>query len=1545
MKSIIAICFGLLCNAILPASAQERYTPYDEIPGVIKSYKPAWDENMPKWAKLLYELPINFNQISQEYIIYMKNHPDEESPLIRYYKNWALAVSPYVKDDGTIYLPNMAQYKINLLVSKTIKDRQTTENESDWSFLGPKETFLLNEQGSPVAPPSCPWQANVYSLDVAPSNHNIVYCGTETAFMNKTTDKGLNWQQIGRDYAFGGGITAIVVHPYNPNIVYAAGGWQIHKSIDGGITWQPMLPLENMFYADRLRIDQMNPEKIIAASASGLFISTNGGTSWEQRSSLPCYDIEIKPNNSDILYGLTRSGTYFSLIISQDGGNTFQTESNFPTSIVEYSGGLLAVTPDNPNVIFAIMLSTNRIPYLAKGTLINSTWQWAIIATGLTSQFPMDIGQGYFDLILEVSPVDQNLILTGTTSLYKSVNGGMSFTCIGGYCGGFGVHPDIQDVKMLPDGDTWVSTDGGMNLTTDCFSNLTNHFPRVNGLMGSHMWGFDQGWNEDIVVGGRYHNGNTAIADFYQPKALRMGGGESPTGWVLQGKSRQVAFNDLGNGWILPLIAEGVPEGRFNFSKYPNMDEYGGLRGNLVHHPNYYGTLYLGEENSFFRSTDAGSSYELLYTFQGRVRYLQISMSNPDVIYADIVGFGLYRSSDGGLSWIPKPTLTNGTYGNSYWAGKLFFVISPYNENVIYACLQNGSWSNDWGLVFRSSNGGDTWENWSGTVNDYLKCMAIQPTAENVDLVYLFTHNGNGVPAKVYYRKEGMNDWADFSNGYPYGMQVNMALPFYRDSKLRVAGTGSIWESPLQEPEFTPIINPWVEKQHYNCMTDTIFFEDHSILNHNGATWHWEINPQPLFISNPNIRNPKVVVGAPGSYSVTLTVTKNGQSWSRTISGMFTATTCPSIDDCSNPVVIPKDIWSLIYVDSEEPSSPAVNSFDNQLNTGWHTRWSAWVDPYPHEIQISMGRTYNVFSLIYNNSDLGFNGRIKEYELYLSSDSLQSGVQWGDPVAEGEFINTTAPQYIYLDEPVIAKYFKLRALSEVNGGPWTSSFEFSIVGCNLTKSFDLDLNLEGLYNSSSGYMNKALGRDFPSTIADEITVSLARNTFPYTIAYTKYPVFLDQNGTCHLEIPSDIIGEYYIVIKHRNSIETWSANPLSFEGTNIAYDFTTDANKAYGENMKLTGSEYSIFGGDVNQDGFVDTGDMSPVDNDANNFTTGYISTDADGNGMVDTGDMTIIDNNASNFIGAIVPSPLDLPVVTTATISEITFNSAVCGGQVLSQGGSEVIARGVCWSLSSNPSIADSHSFDGTGTGPYVSAISGLLPGTIYHLCAYASNSFGTSYGEILSITTLMDITNTVTDIDGNVYQTINIGTQTWMAENLKVIHYRNGDPIPNYVDNSQWYNQNSGAYCWYNNDEITYKNTYGALYNWFTVIDYRSLCPNGWHIPSDDEWLVLTSYLGGEDYAGGTMKSMRTEPEPHPRWDAPNLGATNQSGFSGLPGGARILSGIFYDLGFRGFWWSSAEFNSSLAWGRFLICNYDFLHLSEYEKESGFSVRCLRD
>ena len=209
----------------------------------------------------------------------------------------------------------------------------------------------------------------------------------------------------------------------------------------------------------------------------------------------------------------------------------------------------------------------------------------------------------------------------------------------------------------------------------------------------------------------------------------------------------------------------------------------------------------------------------------------------------------------------------------------------------------------------------------------------------------------------------------------------------------------------------------------------------------------------------------------------------------------------------------------------------------------------------------------------------------------------------------------------------------------------------------------------------------------------------------------------------------------------------------------------------------------------------------------------------------------------------------------------------------------------------------------------------------------------------KIERLESLVGVEDPVTDIEGNFYQTIRIGTQVWMTENLKTTKYKDATDIPLVTDNTAWLNLTTGAYCWYDNDEATYGDTYGALYNWHTV-NTGNLCPTGWHVPTDAEWTTLTDYLGGESVAGGKLKEIGTT-----HWNSPNTGATNESGFTALPGSSRRSSGTFDYVGSNGRWWSSTEYFNYSAWHRRMLYDDSGVGRDDYNKKSGLSVRCVRD
>ena len=200
-----------------------------------------------------------------------------------------------------------------------------------------------------------------------------------------------------------------------------------------------------------------------------------------------------------------------------------------------------------------------------------------------------------------------------------------------------------------------------------------------------------------------------------------------------------------------------------------------------------------------------------------------------------------------------------------------------------------------------------------------------------------------------------------------------------------------------------------------------------------------------------------------------------------------------------------------------------------------------------------------------------------------------------------------------------------------------------------------------------------------------------------------------------------------------------------------------------------------------------------------------------------------------------------------------------------------------------------------------------------------------------------------TMSDGEGNVYKTVTIGSQVWIAENLRATKYNDGmTEVPKVTDPDDWEALSSPGYCWYENDSTTYNEDYGILYNWYTMADTNSyrLAPDGWHVPTDAEWNTLEEYLGGPDVAGGKLKEAGIT-----HWSSPNTGATNETGFSVLPGGYRGNSGTFIDIGNYGCWWSATEGSAASSWYRSLDYNYANVYRNGSYKRYGFSVRCVRD
>jgi len=377
---------------------------------------------------------------------------------------------------------------------------------------------------------------------------------------------------------------------------------------------------------------------------------------------------------------------------------------------------------------------------------------------------------------------------------------------------------------------------------------------------------------------------------------------------------------------------------------------------------------------------------------------------------------------------------------------------------------------------------------------------------------------------------------------------------------------------------------------------------------------------------------------------------------------------------------------------------------------------------------------------------------------------------------------------------------------------------------------------------------------------------------------------------------------------------------------------STSGTIVYSENHFVNTDAYGLFNLVVGG-GAVQSGLMSAIDWSADNY---YLKVGMDVNGgtnFLTMGTTQLLSvpyalhaSTADSLIGGVSDFSGDYNDLTNQPIS---ISSISANGDTLFLSDGQVFTT-----INDNSSTNEIQQLSVSATGDTLYLQNGghvIIPGI-----SAANNSGGGG-------NPLYTPGNGVTDIDGNSYSSIIINGQEWMSENLRTTRYANGDSIPNVTDATQWSNLNSGAWAHYNNDS-QYENPYGKLYNWFAVSDTRNVCPNGWHASTNDEWLSIADYVGGYEVAGGKMKSVGNIDDSTGLWSSPNL-ATNESGFSGLPGGSRAPDGIFQLMHGHGDWWTSTLLDPNNSYFRYMGNNYIDLSGGSTDLKYGLSVRCIKD
>lgn len=824
----------------------------------------------PDYIQLIHKEIPNVFEVEKSYREYFKTHPFKKDRFSQYYKRWMSWARGHMDNEGFAKEKSVIELEREEKITRQLRMplENRLRNAPDWKFMGPAKTFHTDGQTKVT------WQTNIYCLDISKSDPNILYAGGESGGIWKTIDKGLNWALTTRDVLHGS-FNAIVIHPDNPDTVFASTSGKIIKSTDGGLSWSTVYT-ENGLNCYDFEIHSQKPQIIFAAGNKGLLFSEDGGKTWNKKWTELCWTLKVNVDNPDIFYCIRQMGSSTEFMTSTNGGLNWNSNTinwYVPAAGTQVTGAIIAICPDNSQKLYAYLCGQGGTLNGYVGVFVSAdggtSWNntnpnnaiggtYSIPAhTNLMAHNGTDgFDQGFYDMAIIVNPQNENELIAGGTSWFKSIDGGKTWTALGSYVGGLSwSHPDIQCLEAVGN-DLWIGSDGGLNYSSNFGISME---ARMDGISGADLWGFDSGWNDDILVGGRYHNGNMAWNENFPSQTFyRMGGAESPTGYVNPGPGRKTYFSDIGGYSLNGNLMQGVRY--FPVGLFPNESYAYYANSQMLWHPNCWNIIFLGNENKIWKSEDGGSTFQLLHTFPGnadhKVYEIEISRSHPLVMYCsqwDGTDDAMWKSEDGGFSWkkltaLPLPNNND----------RVKMSLSAGDPKILWVAVTYGS---NGRKIYKTTDGGASWINLTTAILNDVRISDVLHASGTDGGIYLGTNRG------VFYRNNAMQDWQPFSTGLPLSAETNRLKPFYRDGKLRNGCWGfGVWETELFENS-SVLPKIMADKLQSNCLRDTFYFDDHSVLHHAGVSWNWTVEDAAHAIGL-DTRTPKIVFNSKGYKNV-----------------------------------------------------------------------------------------------------------------------------------------------------------------------------------------------------------------------------------------------------------------------------------------------------------------------------------------------------------------------------------------------------------------------------------------------------------------------------------------------------------------------------------------------------------------------------------------------------------------------------------------------------------------------------------------------------
>ncbi len=715
---------------------------------------------------------------------------EREIPGYEQYKRWEYFYESRVDENGEFPNP-MAMWNAFHAMNQNKNSQTDTSNHGNWQLIGP--TFGIPNDGG---------MGRINVIEFDPQNPEIMWVGAPAGGLWKSINGGNTWLPTTTDKLPVIGISDIAIHPTNSNIMYLATGDAaaalyftssvgVLKSVDGGVTWNTTglnFNVNQTRKIYRLVINPEHPDTLIAATTGGMYVSADAGATWVVSKSGSFKDVELKPNDANIVYISTNT----SIFKSVDAGFTFANQSlssTFSTATAGIGRIELCVTKSNPSVVYAMCSNATDDGFLQlyKTSNDGATWQQKATSPNLIGYWVNGGdpgGNAWYNFTLEVSPTNENIIFVGGTNVWKSTNGGLTFVNSAHWYGDQGkpyVHADIHDIifKPQPVGSTssaevFIGCDGGVFKTTNGGQTYTDISAGLQIMQLYRMSA--SSYTESLLIAGSQDNGTNR---FDNGVVDRVQGGDGMDCHIAANSDLSM-FASFPNGDLVKSTTQGgnfydiTPNGQSGLGKWVTPTAISQSNPDI---------FYAGYKE-LFKSNDAGESWMQVTTLlsnNATYQYIAIAPSDENTVYA-CTNSRIYKTSDGGNTW--GNVMTGIPSGQTL----TYIAVSEENPDVAYVTLSNYTGNNK---VFKTINGGASWVNISqtGLPAIPINCIAFQKN--NHERVYVGTDFG------VYYTDTTLTTWKDFNNGLPNTYVLDLDI-FYPTLKLRAATFGrGIWESNL----------------------------------------------------------------------------------------------------------------------------------------------------------------------------------------------------------------------------------------------------------------------------------------------------------------------------------------------------------------------------------------------------------------------------------------------------------------------------------------------------------------------------------------------------------------------------------------------------------------------------------------------------------------------------------------------------------------------------------------------------------------------------